>query len=383
MKLLKNNTHIHGFEDYKILRLHEGCFTWNCDFTVPYHFLDSTDVYIISENLPVKVSNRNDLKYDWLKTVTFTPTLCENHKELLSEAKKVYVHHNCKLSRSLMAEKYKKCLNPWLADVVVVPNINYDDLRLSKFALFMCEADKVIVAVPLDGEEAIKKFDNYIVGTQFRNFATGNPNYNGYNTWTNSDVSYDNCHIMDSELFYVGEVLTVPNSCSFVADILTNIIPRDRIVYENSVMESLSNETNQLSLDNLISIKDMLESSDDNTVSAGLKSLSLMDWIHYPNSVKFVLRAVENKWNWVYNKACGSTSVKYMIKSLAPNISSRGRWPGDYDYTIYEEDYNLFKQLKLHFDKCPEDKLLEYMRYLNFMTVTPAGMIAPNYKKRD
>ena len=27
----------------------------------------------------------------------------------------------------------------------------------------MCEADKVIVAVTLDGEEAIKKFDNYIV----------------------------------------------------------------------------------------------------------------------------------------------------------------------------------------------------------------------------
>jgi hypothetical protein len=245
----------------------------------------------------------------------------------------------------------------------------------------MCEADKVIVAVTLDGEEAIKKFDNYIVGTQFRNFATGNPSYG--NAWVRGDVSCDNCHIMDSELFYVGEVLTVPNSCSFVADILTNSIPRDKIVWETSVMESLGNDTNQLSLDNLISIKDMLESSDDNTVSAGLKSLSMMDWIHYPNSVRFILREIDNKWNWAYNKACDSTSVKYMLRSLSPNTNSRGRWPGEYDHTIYKEDYDLFKQLKIHFDKCTPENVLSYMRYFNFMTVTPAGLISPSIKQRN
>ena len=378
MKLLKNRTHIHGFEDYRIVKLHCGCFSWNCDFDVPYCFDDSTNVYLINENLPVRVSNKNDVKYDWLKTVTFVPTLCENHKELLSDAKKMYIHQSCKLSRSLVAEKYKKSLNPWMSDVVVVPSIDYNNLYLENYVLFMCESDKVIVAVTLNGEEVMKKFNDYTIGTQFRHYATGNPSYY---PGRSSEISPSNCHIMDSELFYVGEVLQVPNSCSFVADILTNSIPRDKTVFEESVMESLSNESNQLSFDSLISIKDMLESSDENTVSAGLKSLSMMDWIHYTNSVRYILNVVDNKWNWAYNKACNSTSVKYMIRSLAPNANSRGRWPGAYDQTIYEEDYSLFKQLKLYFDKCPEEKLLEYMRYLNFMTVTPAGMITPNYKK--
>ena len=159
--------------------------------------------------------------------------------------------------------------------------------------------------------------------------------------------------------------------------ILEDTIPTDKIVYEESVQESLGCESNQLTFDSLTSIKDMLECKDDNTVSAGLKSLSMMDWVHYPNSIKYILNLIEN-YGWRYNPAASSTSVKYMLKTISKN-SSRRHWPGCMDYEIYEQDYELFKQLKMHYDKIAPEKILDYMRYMDFMTVDQ-GQIVPNLR---
>jgi hypothetical protein len=364
-------SYIHGFEDYKIVDMYSYMFSPTCDSIWPAYSYICGSKYLINKDLPVRCHNEENKNFHY-NTVHFTPSLYTDNKELLEKAKKVYVHPSCKLSRSMMAEKYKKSLDPWTADVVVVPKPEYSDLSLDDYALFINDTAKMIVRLHLD-----EKFKDYGIvfkeGDKVRDYMLGK-------TFNRTDLGYSLCDLLESEFFFQGELLTVPTSCNHVMDILTYNIPRNKTVYETSIQESLSSETNQLDFDSLISIKDMLESSDEDTVSAGLKSLSMMDWMHYPNSIKFILRNVDsNRWRW--NKATGSTSVKYMLHTITGQ-TSRGRWPGDYDFNIFKEDFELLKELKMHCDSLDEKQMLSWLRCLNFMMVDPGGMMTPVLRER-
>ena len=377
MKLLKNHTFIHGFEDYNIVYLNDTCFYRSWGFYLPYNYCDFTSSYIINKDLPVRVSKVTNPTYDWMETICFSPEIAVNHKELLDTAKKVFTHPSCKLSRSMMGEKYKKSLNPFLSDAIVIPKPNYSDLSLKNYALFINENAKIIVMIWVEEPKAHNHIKDVCEGTKFKDIITCSPddNYGSRKPYNTSDM-------LDAELFYYGEVLYIPNEQSWIAEVLTHRLPPEKIVFEESIQESLGDETNQLDFDSLCSIKDMLESSDENTVSAGLKSLSMMDWMHYPQSVKFILNNVDNKYHWIYNKACNSTSVKYMMKTIAGEEARRRTWwPGGYDNEIYEKDFELFKQLKCHYDKIPSDQIMNNLRYINFMKVSAEGFITPNLKQ--
>ena len=376
MQLLKNHAHIHGFEDYNIVALGDSCFYATWGFYLPYCFDNSTGAYIINKDLPVKVYNDINPTYSWINTVRFTPELVTNHKELLTSAKKVFTHPSCKLSRSMMAEKYKKSLNPYLSDAIIIPKPEYGEFNLCKQALFINESAKLIVMVHIDNDDSHKRIKDACEGDKFQALMTCNPddNYGSRKPYTIKDL-------VNSEFFYYGEVLYVPNSMSWAMDVLTHSIPAEKIVFEESVQESLSSETNQLDFDSLCSIMDMLNSSDKDTVSAGLKSLSMMDWMHYPQSIKFILNNTDSKYNWIYNKACNSTSVKYMIKTIAgKSARKRTWWPGDYDEEIYEKDFELFKQLKCHYHHIEPNEVMNSIRSINFMCVIADGIMVPNYK---
>ena len=376
MQLLKNHAHIQGFDDYNIVSTGDGCFTNTWGFYVPYCWDNSTGAYIINKDLPVNIYSRENSTYSWIKHVEFEPELAIDHKELLNTAKKVYTHQSCKLSRSMMAEKYKKSLNPFLSDAIIIPKPEYGEFSLRKYALFINDAAKMIVMIHVDTDEAHNHIKDVTEGAKFRDIITCNPNdtYGTYKPYTIADM-------LEAEFFYYGEVLYVPNSQAWAMDVLTHSIPADKIVFEESVQESLSSETNQLDFDSLCSIMDMLNSSDEDTVSAGLKSLSMMDWMHYSQSIKFILNNTNNKYNWIYNKACNSTSVKYMIKTIAGNAArKRTWWPGDFDEEIYEKDFELFKQLKCHYHHIDPNEIMRSIRNINFMHVNSDGIMVPNYK---
>jgi hypothetical protein len=44
---------------------------------------------------------------------------------------------------------------------------------------------------------------------------------------------------------------------------------------------------------------------------------------------------------------------------------------------IHEQDFELFKKLKMHYDHVPEDKIIASMMVYEFMTVKD-GMAVPN-----
>ena len=376
MQLLKNHAHIHGFEDYNIVALGDSCFYNTFGFNLPYSYDNSTGSYLITKDLPVNIYNKENPSYSWVKTVVFEPELVTNHKELLASAKKVFTHQSCKLSRSMMAEKYKKSLNPFLSDAVIIPKPEYGEFNLRKNALFINEAAKLIVKIWIDSDESTAIVQNAEEGDKFKNLITcqSTDAYFSHNLYKIDDI-------LESEFFYYGDLLYVPNSQSWALEVLTHTIPADKIVFEDSVQESLGSETNQLDFDSLCSIKDMLESSDENTVSAGLKSLSMMDWMHYPQSIKFILNSI-SKYNWIYNKACNSTSVKYMIKTIAGDYARRRSWwPGNFDDEIYEADFELFKKLKCYYDHIQPDQIMSSIRSVNFMSVNSKGFITPNIKQ--
>jgi hypothetical protein len=363
----KSKSFLHGFDDYSIVSLRGSIFSQTSAYYPSYSFDCSSGRYITTDNLPVKVCKKEDPDYSYIRYVSFEPTLCKNHVELLKTARKVYTHPSCKLSRSMMAEKYKKSLNPFLSDAVIIPDPEFRELSIYTCAVFVNDRAKILVMVTMLDNQSI-------------NFTDGIPLCNciSCNITTNYNLPYQIQDVLDAKFIYYGDILFVPNSSSYVMDILTSSIPADKIVFESSVQESLGDENNQLDFDSLTSIKDMLGSSDENTVAAGLKSLSMMDWMHYPNSIKFILNRVD-KWKWIYNNATSSTSVKYMLSSISNN-SARRRWPGDYDQEIYEQDYELFKKLKMHYDNVSQDNLMGEIMYCDFMIVAN-NMICPNIKK--
>jgi hypothetical protein len=123
----------------------------------------------------------------------------------------------------------------------------------------------------------------------------------------------------------------------------------------------------------------MLESSDDETVGAGLKALSMMDYMHYPNSVRYIIKNLSRN-NYYYNKAANSTSVRFMRKQLSG--SGKGiMWLGSYDMEIYEQDYELLKQLILHYEPRYKDNLLSRMKIFPFMKVSNDGILIPRLKQ--
>jgi hypothetical protein len=378
MQLLKNHAYIYGFEDYGIVNVYSNIFKQSWDFIVPNYCLKDGGNYIITKDLPVKVSITSN---SYWGEIVFEPSICKNHPKLLNTATKVYTHPSCKLSRTMMAEKYKKSLNPYLSDAVVVPKPDYFNLRLKTCVVFINEKSKILVKIALDGDadedkDTINKLEGVQEGELLRNLMSCGvrTTYGGYNQFTIDDV-------LDAEFMYCGDILYVPNTYSYIMDILTNSIPADKIVFEESVQESLGTANNQLDFNSLTSIKDMLESSDSNTVAAGLKSLSMMDWMHYSNSVKYILSSVGNSC-WRYNNAVNSTSVKYMLNTLFGS-SNRRRWFGSFSNSIYNEDYELFKTLKMHYDKYSPDTIMDGMKFLDFMAVDPSGVIVPVLKGRS
>lgn len=369
------NSYIYGFEDYGIVSVWDSILIQRNTFYVPHCFEHNAGNYIINENLPSKAYSAPHPVYSCVDAVEFTPAICEDHKELLSAGKKLYVHPSCKLSRSMMAEKYKKSLDPFLSDAVVVPKPNYGEFSLCKVALFVNDEAKLIVMVIIYSDDIIE-----LVKTFTENLTLADC-INCHLQQGYGRSVYQISSMLNAKFTFLGELLFVPNTQSYAFDILTCNLPTDKTVFEESVQESLGDETNKLTFDSLISIKDMLDSSDENTVAAGLKSLSMMDWAHYPNSVKAILYQADSR-NWRYNNAAYSTSVKYMLDTISGGPSGRRHWPGSYTHEIYEEDYELFKQLMVHYDHIAFNKVLLYIRSYNFMTVDSEGNIVPRLKQR-
>lgn len=357
-------------EEYTLIKLDSNAYGQYVGEPYGGHYLIDTG------NITKKIICSGTMyQYHTLSTSTYS-----DHKELLQTAKKVYVHPSCKLSRTSVATKYKKCLDPWMADVVVMPDFDkYIDCEAYTM-LFINEEEKLIINYQAETD---KEFDSLQEDGLLEKLLSPNTlnssseymkNYFGGHTRFTIDS------VRNSKMFYKGNLFFINYKHEFILDAIMHIIPNDRIVFEDTIMESLGTEETKLDADNLVSIKEMLQSSDSNTKAAALKSLSVMDYMHYPESVKYVIKMAGMN-NICYNNARNSTSVKFMLDYLFDSHSLSDIRRSSYSAMISENDYKLFRQLVQRIENCNDDSAVNSrIRFMQFMAIDDNGVLRPRLK---
>ena len=354
------NSVLYGFEDYKLASIWPWCMQSAYSTRLPEKYLCGSPIFMTTNIVNQKLENDSCggkvLKYS-------------DMKDKLHDGCKLYVHPACKLSRSLLAEKYKRCLNPWIADAVVLPD-PVAPVYLNSVMLFSNEEEKLVIMVS-DIDPYAETFEYMKEGDSFLSAYKTQPQPNSF-------MSLETAR--NSKLFYKGDIFNFNNSNMYVFDIITHKIPNDRTVSEKTVQKSLSTEDNKITLEVLLNISDMLNSSDYNTVGAGLKALSMLDYTHYTESIKYVLCNLNNSM-YKYNKAANSTSVKFMFSQIAGS-TRKNRWPGYYGRDIYPQDYELFTQLVNHYNSSADENVRkDIIKSLSFTTLNIEGVLVPRVRE--
>ena len=331
-----------GYEEYKTTYLYNTFFTNKvslCDLYYGWRYVNITFV---------PVSEVESLGFSKFDTVN---TWIPEHPELLDTAKTVYIHPSCEMPRTFALKKYKKVLNAWAADVVVYPDMNKRSMpSAQKYAIFINEDAKIIACSPiyekdwhrsdafndlLDITEAGTAIASMTVDTSYhiKEVVNNMPSY--------YKLGYDINEVLAAKLVKCDNYYIIHDKNKWLMDILMSNVPKSKIVYENTFMNTLNDVDNKVTPDIIISIIEMLDSPDEEIVTAGLKALSTLDYSHYPNSVKFALSYVSS-YKWRFNKARTSTACKYMLKQLDcwkyRNVYFR-------DTTIAHEDYDVLKEI--------------------------------------
>jgi hypothetical protein len=278
----------------------------------------------------------------------------EDHPELLNTAKKVYVHSTCTLPREALAKKYKRCLDPLVADAIVIPESTNMVGVWENTAAFVNDENKTIYVSAFsrsawdnDREKAaFSKISSAVGGTRFLDLVS---------PISRAEAQDDNPQLCAAKLFYFGPICLFGRKNMHLFDIETFKIPKDKIVYQSTIMNSINDDTNEPTYDAMMSIYDMLNSSEDATVEVGLKSLAALDYAHYPQAVRTILMRSSN-WRW--SKAKSSTAVKYMLNSMGINSNRCYGYSSRY---ISEKDYALTEKLIRQIQNLKSE--MEYINY--------------------
>lgn len=302
--------------------------------------------------------------------VIITKELVKNHTELLTDAKNIYVHPACTISRSLLGTKYRKVKTPYAADIVVIPNAH--SFSKVTYLLFINDKARIVVFI------YYYKDANMPVQPQ-----KGEPLYKYLKGQAITDLENEGVvgrGIINAEFVCHEQFIFFNKQNEHILDIITHTIPGDKTVYEKNVQESLSSEDTQLTLESLISLKDMLCSRDGDTVSAAWKALASLDYTKYPYCVLQLLDAVwDDNVGAFYNKATQSTIVRFMLKNFF-HQRRRGSFTYNSD-TISKEDYALLKPFLMYLKQfSSEREAVSYLYNKPYMYYDSEYRLTPRYK---
>lgn len=370
---------LYGFEDYRLWSLN-GSFV---NVTYPHAWLweeNSSNKYITVNGTPMIYEDKKNYHRK------LNENIAKDHKELIDTAKTVYVHKCCSISRALVSSRFKKTLDPWTADIVVIPRSKDLCSNCYKAVLFIDENIKSVLMrnigywqddVP--SSETEKALWDALENTKLRDLLPVNINIEVGNR--NINLAQEECEsLKDSVLLYKGLLYNIVPKEEYLIDLCTNSLPKDKIVFEDTLQSALGNEENKITFDSLISIYEMLNSKDADAVNAGLKSLAMMDYAHYTNSIIYMLNRTNGNYRWC--KASNSNAVKFMMNTLCGEnrIYRRSMYLKE-SMSIFQEDYELYKQIVDHFNENADRTVLDLIRFTNFMTISPEGMLVPRLKE--
>ena len=182
----------------------------------------------------------------------------EEHPELLDTAKKIYIHPDCDISREAVRRKYKKCLNMVSADAIIVPGFNgtsdlndhtavfiNDDLKTIVFTTFWTSSD--------DDAQSYTRICKCPLGTPFHELASSS---------VQADLE-NRPGIRDAKLSYIGATTFFGRKQQYLVDYITYMLPKDKLVSQETLMKTLGDETNVPTYDSMMSIYEMLNSNEE------------------------------------------------------------------------------------------------------------------------
>ena len=207
---MKGKTTLYGFEDYSVFKLY-GDFCNSLPYNNQPHLRMYTDRnFALAESFPslhVEDGDNNSTEEE----IKVDESLFNDHKELLDTAKKVYVHKDCHISRTVVASKYQKSLNPWMADAVVIPDIKdgRDALWASKVVLFINEnARMIVVWEPYFYLDEVKNtISNLSEGTRIADIIPRGKEID--NSWNTSKTDCDNAS--EAVFMQMGHIMDIKN----------------------------------------------------------------------------------------------------------------------------------------------------------------------------
>lgn len=353
---------LYGFEDYTV-------YTFNINLIDPnnsisrydFHpyFYNNWTMFICGDDIPRVKAGWNYEYVDWDKMVQY-------NEAVLNTAKKLYIYPECKIPRSHVAKKYKKVLNPWMADAVVLPT-QFTEGTFYQGLFFINEKKKAIYTlyntkVDAPSQEQGAPFPTFITQVQYNQI---------------SALGESNLGILESEFLGYYSFIKLENANPAVElDILNGTIPSGKLVRESDVIKSLSDKDNEITYENLVSIRDMLNSSDPYTKGSAIKALAAMDYMSCPQSVKRILYEASN---WQYNPATDTTAAKYMFKTLLGGTARNHIY--FQEDTISEKDYEIFQRLVKDYYRNNESGAIMYLRNLSFTYKDANYNVYPRLKK--
>lgn len=266
------------------------------------------------------------------------------HPELLDKAGKIYTHPSCTLPRESIIKKYKRCINAIQADAVVIPTPSDKEVWCARTAVFVDEEKKMLVYFQFSRQREIDT-DDIAAYNRILQFPKGTPLYEMVhpNIMEYFKNIYPSAKL--AEAGYYGEFTAKDR---YLVDYMTHLLPRHKLVFQETLSRALNDETNKLSFETFMSIHDMLMSADREIRNVGLKTLATMDYANFKNSAICVLKKTVNNWKNEY-KARNSTGVKYMMKILGITYPSK-KYICYNDFHIRREDFEIFERLWTEFD---------------------------------
>lgn len=354
MKKTKGSKYF-GYEDYEVTRIGYSIFESRTHAYNPYYYWWGKNVYTY---YPIDKS--------YINNGALTLDIKENPQVLIG-ANKVYVHSSCTIPRTSLTTKYKRCLNAVTADVIVIPNNSTREVELwENTAVFINEEAERIYICNL--------FTDSTSGTLIKN-----ARYNTKLIDLVPPVSHEKLDdsIKNARLTYYGPTVAFNSKSMFLLDYIIGLLPKEKIVFQDTIMASLGDTNNVPTFENMVSISEMLSSQSVEVIDLGLKTLAALDYMRYPQSVKTILM---HSMAWRDSPARGSTAVKYMLKELD---CYSGYYIGYKERYISQEDYNLTEKLIKKLKRFDDADYLSYCYNLPFVYVDEKDIIHPRVKEEQ
>ena len=203
-------------------------------------------------------------------------------KQEINLSATLYFDKGCTFPRfKLQGTDFKRCVKPSKADYIVIPRDPFKDCTdFSANPKFRYKFE----------------YDNceYLVPTEFYNF-------------------YTNLQELCVPIDFQDLVYCTTKS---VAQTLYNIefVYNKPFIYEDDLELLISKDLEKLDEESLMSIYDMLKSSDESSIELGCKLLSSFDVFEVPLATSMLLFLTQN--NWIKNKGANSTTFKSSLQTL-------------------------------------------------------------------